>query len=120
MEPARELFGVPEGVLFGVDVLLLTPTRDFRDDERGVTLLLMNDLTGVERSSWDPVLVRGALGVLLRVVRAGCVLLAAAILGARRGVMGVLAVRVVASVGFKGRPLLAVVRSMGMVQCDSD
>jgi hypothetical protein len=51
-------------------------------------------------------------------VRPGCELLAEAIEGARRGAMGVFAVRVVASVGLSGLPVLfVVVRSMGMVRC---
>lgn len=37
--------------------------------------------------------------------------------GASRGATGVFAVRAVARVGFNGREVLLVVRSMGMVRC---
>lgn len=51
VDEGRVLLGVPEGVVVGVDCVLPTPTRDFLDEERGVMLLLRNDLTGVDRSS---------------------------------------------------------------------
>ena len=116
MDAGRVLLGVLQGVAFGVELVLLVPTRDFLDELRGVILLLRKDLTGVERSSWEAVLPLGVLVTLLRTVRVDCELLAEAIEGASRGVMGVFAVRVVASVGFNGRPLLfAFERSAGIV-----
>lgn len=94
----------------GVEVVLLTPTRDFLDDERGVMLLLRNGLTGVT-SSCAAGVVLGVLPTVLRTVLLDCRLLVEASEGASRGGTGVFAVRFVASVGFKGRPLLFVVRS---------
>jgi hypothetical protein len=92
------------------------PTRDFLDEERGVMLLLRKDLMGVDWSSCAGVLARGVLPTLLRTVRAGWALLAEATEGARRGVTGVFAARVLANVGFKGRPVLEFRRSgTGMV-----
>jgi hypothetical protein len=106
--------GVPEGVPLGVEVGLATPTRDVLAEERGVTLLPMKALTGVT-SSWADVLTRGVLPTTLRGLRPGWELLADAAEGARRGVTGVFAVRVVARVGFSGREVLVLVRSMGIV-----
>lgn len=103
---------MPEGLVVG----LPAPTRDFLDEERGVILLFRNALTGV-RSSWEAALALEVLGVVLRVVRLVCVELAEAMDGASRGVSGDLTVRVVASAGFRGRPLLLVLeRSVCMVQ----
>ena len=71
---------------------------------------------GVERSSWAGVLARGVVPTLLRTVRAAGALLAGATEDARRGVTGVFAVRVLANVGFKGRPVLEFRRSgTGMI-----
>lgn len=106
--------------MLGVELGLPKPTRDFLEEERGVTLVFRNDLTGVEKSSCEVPLTRGVTepaALLLRTVRADCEVLPEARLGARRGVTGVFAVRVVASVGLSGRPLVLVfVRSTGMVQ----
>lgn len=42
--------GLPDGVPLGVEFALLAPTRDFLEDERGVTLLAMEVLVGVTSS----------------------------------------------------------------------
>jgi hypothetical protein len=65
IEPGLELFGVPLGVAFGV--VLVLSTLDLRDDDRGVMLLLISALMGVDRSSFGP-LPRTVSGVLLRAV----------------------------------------------------
>jgi hypothetical protein len=106
--------GVPEGVPLGVELGLATPTRDVLADERGVTLLLMKALAGV-MSSWAAVLTLGVVPTTLRGLRPGWVLLVEATEGARRGVTGVFAVRVVARVGFSGREVFVLVRSVGIV-----
>ena len=61
---------MPEGVLVGVEWALLTPILDFLADERGVTLLVTKDLTGVT-SSWTTELTRGVLPTALREERTG-------------------------------------------------
>ena len=53
------LQGVLVGVAFGVDCPLCVPTRDFLDEDRGVTLSLRKAFTGVDKSS------RLALGLFL-------------------------------------------------------
>ena len=117
MEAGRLLVGVADGVELGVELVLLTPTRDFLEDERGVMLLQRNALTGVTSSGWAVVAARGVVAALLRAVRLVCELLAEETTeGARRGAMGVFAVRVVASVGFNGRPLFVLERSLCMVR----
>lgn len=70
VEAGRETLGVLDGVTLGVELLLLTPTRDFLEDERGVMLLLRKALTGVW-SSGGAVFARGVLPTLLRGVRVG-------------------------------------------------
>lgn len=113
MEDGRELLGVPEGVALAVEVGLPNPIRDLRADDRGV-ILLFRDL-GV-RSSCGTV---GAFGVeaATRGARTVCELLAEEEGVARRGAMGVFAVRFVASVGFRGLPgVFGFVRSMGMIR----
>lgn len=114
MEDGREATGVPEGVPLGVEPGLATPTRDVLADERGVTLLLMKALTGV-MSSGAVVFTLGVLPTTLRDLRPGWALLVAVTEGARRGVTGVFAVRVVARVGFSGREVFVLVRSVGIV-----
>lgn len=57
----------------------------------------------------------GVFPALLRGVRADCEALEEAAEGASRGAIGVVAVRVVASVGINGRPWFVCLRSMGMV-----
>jgi hypothetical protein len=117
VEVGRELDGVADGVEVGVELVLLTPTRDFLVDERGVMLLQRKALTGVTSSCWAVVAALGVTAALLRAVRLVCELLAEeAPEGARRGATGVFAVRVVASVGFNGRPLFVFERSLCMVR----
>lgn len=86
------------------------PTRDFLEEERGVMLLFKNGFTGVTlswvatvaretvplplRRAWEAVLVLVVLAVAIEVVVVGT--------AARRGVKGVFAVRLLASVGFSG------------------
>ena len=106
-----------DGVPFGVEFALLAPTRVFRADERGVTLLPMKAFTGVP-SSCTAEVGRGAVPGVLRAVRLAAVVVvfveeAAEV--ASRGVTGVFAVRVVAREGFKGREELLAARSRGMV-----
>ena len=117
VEPGRELLGVADGVPLGVDDALSTPTRDFRDDERGVTLVLRKALTGVT-VSWTAGATRGVLPTLLRAVRVPGALTVEEAVGATasRGVKGVFAVRVLASVGFSGRGFCRSGRSMGILQ----
>jgi hypothetical protein len=109
---------VAEGVPLGVDEALSTPTRDFLVDERGVMLLLRNGLTGVTLS-WAAVATLGVLPTLLRAVRLLEELTVEEAVGATasRGVKGVFAVRLLASVGFSGRGLFRSGRSMGILQC---
>jgi hypothetical protein len=115
VDDGRDELSVAEGVALGVETGLLKPTRDFLADERGVTLVFIAPRTGV-RSSCEADGAFGVPAMVLRVVRRVGVLLAETAEGARRGAMGVFAVRVVASVGFSGRPLLVVLdRSVGMV-----
>jgi hypothetical protein len=116
VEAGRVFAGVLDGVPLGVDVELMVPTRDFLEEERGVTLLLMNDLTGVAKSSRLTVASLGVVLASVRTLRPDWELLADAAEGASRGVKGVFAVRVVASVGIKGRPLFMLERSIGIVQ----
>jgi hypothetical protein len=63
MEVGREPFGVALGVPLGVVFVL--STLDFRDDDRGVILLLISVLTGVDSSSFGP-LPRTVSGISLR------------------------------------------------------
>lgn len=111
------LFGVAEGVVCGVESALLPPTRR-RFPGRGVALAARYGLFEGVRSSGAGVWRRGVLVGVLRADREGCVAPAAAWSeGARRGTRGVFAVRVVASVGFSGRPVLLVVeRSVGILR----
>lgn len=104
------------GVSLGVDEPLSTPTRDFLEDERGVMLLFRNALTGVTFSG-GAALGLGVLPLLVRATRGGCELpvVAAAGVAARRGVRGVFAVRLLASVGFSGRVVFGLERSMGIL-----
>jgi hypothetical protein len=100
-------------VVDGVEPALLTPTRDFRAEERGVMLLSRKGFTGVVSSCAIVLGGRGVVLTLLRTVRLDSVLLAEV---ASRGVRGVFAVRVLASVGFKGLPLFVFRRSVGIVR----
>jgi hypothetical protein len=113
VEVGREETGVPDGVSFGVNGGLSKPTRDFLEDERGVTLLLRKALTGVTFSC-TAMVTRGVTPLLLRTVRLPCEVLAADAEGATasRGVRGVFAVRLLASFGFR---LFGVFRSMGIL-----
>jgi hypothetical protein len=107
---------VAVGVLVGD--MLSKPTLDFLEDERGVTLLFSNTLAGVTFSG--PVaLGLGVVPLLLRVVRVLCELLVGVAEGAAasRGVMGVFAVRLLASVGFSGRGVFWLGRSIGILLC---
>lgn len=120
MDAGRELIGVVAGEAFGVDELLPTPTRDLRVPVRGVTLVLRNDLVV---SSLTGAASLGATPGALRTVRLVCDELLEGVEGtrgrARRGVTGVFplaAVRLLASVGFRGRELEGVFRSMGILQ----
>lgn len=122
MDEGRELIGVVAGETLGVDELLPTPTRDLRDVVRGVTLALSSDLEeGV--SSLIGAASLGVTPLALRTVRLVCETLLEGVEGARarRGVMGgfpfpFAAVRLLASVGFRGREWLGVLRSMGILQ----
>lgn len=120
MDEGRELIGVVAGEALGVDELLPTPTRDLRVVVRGVTLALRSDLEeGV--SSLMGAASLGVTPLALRTARLVCEELLEGVEGARarRGVMGVFpfaAVRLLASVGFRGRELLGVFRSMGILQ----
>jgi hypothetical protein len=115
VEAGREVVGVLMGVPLGVDDALSTPTRDFLEDERGVMLLLRNAFTGVT-SSTTTELTRGVVALAVRTFRVGWVLLGAAVAvegaEARRGVNGVFAVRLLASLGLR---LFWGLRSMGIL-----
>lgn len=118
MDEGRELIGVVAGETFGVEELLPSPTRDFRVAVRGVTLALRSDLAV---SSLMGAASLGATPLALRTVRLDCDEVVEGVEGARarRGVTGVFpfaAVRVLASVGFRGRGLLGVLRSRGILQ----
>jgi hypothetical protein len=120
VDEGRELIGVVAGETLGEDALLLTPTRDLRAVVRGVMLALRNDLEGVVSSLMGAASL-GVTPLALRTVRLVCGALLAGAEGARarRGVMGVFpfaAVRLLASVGFRGRELFGVFRSMGILQ----
>ena len=118
MDEGRELIGVVAGEALGEDAPLLTPTRDFREEVRGVTLVLRKDLAGVVSSLMGAASL-GVTPLALRAVRLVCEVLLAGVEGARarRGVRGVFAAdRLLASVGFKGRGLFGVFRSMGILQ----
>ena len=69
VEAGRVLLGVTEGVELGVELVLLTPTRDFLDDDRGVILSFRKALTGVMSSCRAEAGARGVLVALLRAVR---------------------------------------------------
>jgi hypothetical protein len=116
VELGLELLGVADGVPLGVDDALSPPARDFRDDERGVMLLLRKALTGVTFSGAAAATL-GVVPTLLRVVRVLWELTVEEAVGATasRGVKGVFAVRLLASVGFSGRGLLRSGRSMGIL-----
>lgn len=118
MDPGRELLGVAEGVPLGVDDVLSTPTRDFLEEERGVTLLLRKAFTGVTSLCEEAAGLAGVVPLLVRVVRVLDELTVEEAVGATasRGVKGVFAaVRLLASVGFNGRELFRSVRSMGIL-----
>lgn len=120
VEVGRELLGVAEGVTLGVDDALSPPTRDLRDDERGVILVLRKAFTGVTLSCEATVGALGVVPLLLRAVRVLVELTVDEAVGATasRGVKGVVfAVRLLASVGFSGRGLFRSGRSMGILQC---
>jgi hypothetical protein len=91
------------------------PTRDFLDDERGVTLLLRNVLTGVVKSSLATESPFGVFPVSLLSGRRGREVFVEVADAARRGVMGVFAVLFVARVGIKGRLLLTLYLSVGIL-----
>ena len=90
------------------------PTRDFLDDERGVTLLLRKVLTGV-KSSLATKSPFGVFPVSLLSGRRGREVFVEVADAARRGVMGVFAVLFVARVGIKGRLLLTLYLSVGIL-----
>lgn len=118
MDEGRELIGVVPGEALGVDELLPTPTRDLRVAVRGVTFALRCDLAA---SSLMGAASRGVTPLALRTVRLVCEELLEGVEGARarRGVTGLFpfaAVRVLASVGFRGRELFGVFRSRGILQ----
>lgn len=117
VDPGRELLGVAEGVPLGVDEALSTPTLDFREEERGVILLLRKGLMGVT-SLCEGAAALGVVPLLVRAVRVLEELTVEEAVGATAslGVKGVFAaVRVLASVGFSGRGLFRSVRSMGIL-----
>jgi hypothetical protein len=118
VELGRELEGVADGVALGEGKPLSTPPRDFLEDERGVTLLLRKALTGVTLS-WAVAAALGVVASLLRAVRVPWELTVEEAVGATasRGVKGVFAVRLLASVGFSGRGLFRSGRSMGILHC---
>lgn len=91
------------------------PTRDFLDDERGVTLLLRKVLTGVVKSSPATESPFGVFPVSLLSGRGGREVFVEVADAARRGVMGVFAVLFVARVGIKGRLLLTLCLSVGIL-----
>lgn len=102
----------------GVDDVLSTPTRDFLEEERGVTLLLRKAFTGVTSLCEEAGGLAGVVPLLVRVVRVLDELTVeeAVDATASRGVKGVFAaVRLLASVGFNGRGLFRSVRSMGIL-----
>lgn len=101
VEDGRELVGVTPGVVLGDT--LSTPTRDLRVEERGVTLLLRYGFVGVAVSAATAAL--GGTPLVVRVVE----------VAASRGVRGVFAVRLLASVGFNGRCVFWLGRSMGIL-----
>lgn len=94
------LFGVPLGVACKLSV-----GRDFREEDRGVILLLMSALTGVERSSLVALLLT-VMGVLLR-IDLGVGVAGLRWWAASLGVIGDLTLRLLASAGTKGRAGLA-------------
>lgn len=115
------MIGVVAGEALGVDPLLLTPTRDLRDVVRGVIFALRSDFEEEGVSSLMGAASLGVTPLALRTVRLVCEELVEGVEGARarRGVIGVFpvaAVRLLASVGFRGRELLGVFRSMGILQ----
>lgn len=117
MDEGRELVGVVPGEALGVEELLLTPTRDFLVVVRGVTLTLRCDLAA---SSLTGAASLGATPLALRAVRLVCEELLEGVEGAsaRRGVTGLFpfaAVRLLASVGFRGRELFGALRSRGIL-----
>jgi hypothetical protein len=114
VEAGREGAGVPVGVPLGVDEALSPPTRDFLEDDRGVTLLLRNALTGVTSSTTTD-LTRGVVAVLLRTERPDCEAAVDVVEGATasRGVRGVWAVRLLASFGLR---VFWGFRSMGILR----
>jgi hypothetical protein len=121
MDEGREVKGVVAGEALGVDEPLLTPTRDLRDVVRGVTFALRSDLDEEGVSSLIGAASLGVTPLALHTVRLVCEELVEGVEGARarRGVIGVFpvaAVRLLASVGFRGRELLGVFRSMGILQ----
>lgn len=75
---------------------------DFRDEERGVMLVLRNALTGVDMSSLRAGLGIGSMSGLV----GRLVVLAGVVETASFGVTGVFAVLVEARAGMSGRPLL--------------
>ena len=90
------------------------PARDFLDDERGVTLLLRKVLTGV-MSSLATESPFGVFPVSLLSSRRGREVFVDVADAARRGVMGVFTVLFVARVGIKGRLLLTLYLSVGIL-----
>jgi len=119
MEVGREEDGVWMGVPLGVDDGLSKPTRDFLDEERGVMLLLRKAFTGVTSPYAVELALALALGVVAfapRSLRPGCdcEALAGCAVGApaSRGVRDVLAVRLLASFGFR---VFWGVRSIGIL-----
>lgn len=117
VDAGRALLGVPDGVPLGVDCVLLVPTRDFLDDDRGVILLLRKAFTGVDKSSLAPVFAFGVLPVSLRSGRRGWGVFVGVAEAASLGVMGDFTVLFDARVGISGRPLLALYLSVGILRC---
>lgn len=103
-------------VVLGVEIILLT--RDFLEDDRGVTLLpSRNALTGVDKSAFEPgVTLPDA--ALFAAERWESGVLGDAALAANLGVKGDFARRFAARVGINGRPaVLALGFSEGMLSC---
>ncbi len=121
IEVGRDEVGVAPGVLLGVDEALSKPTRDFLDDDRGVMLLLRKGFTGVTSSRTAVFTLGVVAALLLRIGRPLCEVFDDANVGApaRRGVIGVLAVRLLASAGFSGHEVCGVDRLVDMLASGS-
>lgn len=87
-----------------VGVVFVLSTRDFREDERGVTLAVKKAFAGVSESWDEGGLVAESASFGGAAARLGNVLDEVVALAASLGVIGGLEVLLEARVGFKGRP----------------